>query len=90
MDDTSIQFRLRMAQINGIKLHEANTLDEESDSGIQIKTPIHSGTNSYLRKVHERMGRDKYDMHELQHWSDGKRTVTFVPKGEGHPYDKIK
>ena len=30
MDDTSIQFRLRMAQINGIKLHEAEKKSTES------------------------------------------------------------
>jgi hypothetical protein len=62
------------------------------DSGIQIKTPIHSGPLKYLENLHKnRYGRDTHDMHVLYYWPDGgKATATFVPKGEPHPYDKIK
>lgn len=42
---------------------------------------IHSGTLSYLNKVHcQKYGVHKYYMKTIRQWSDGKFTVMFVRK----------
>jgi len=41
---------------------------------------IHSGTLSYLNKVHRSYGVWEYRMHTLKCWSDGKYTVQFIAK----------
>ena len=41
---------------------------------------IHSGTLSYLNKVHRSYGVWQYYMHTLKQWSDGKYTVEFREK----------
>ena len=41
---------------------------------------IHSGTLSYLNKVHRSYGVWKYNMVTLKRWSDGKMTVEFREK----------
>ena len=41
---------------------------------------IHSGTLSYLNKVHRSYGVWQYYMHTLKQWSDGKYTVEFRAK----------
>lgn len=44
---------------------------------------IHSGTLSYLNKVHrEKYGVHKYWMHTIRQWADGKYTVQFILKKE--------
>ena len=43
---------------------------------------IHSGTLSYLNKVHRSYGVWKYTMVTLKRWSDGKMTVMFKVKEE--------
>jgi len=41
---------------------------------------IHSGTISYLNKVHRKYGIWEYDMFMLNQWPDGKMTVEFRKK----------
>lgn len=43
---------------------------------------IHSGTITYLNKVHREKYGYKYFMKTLRQWSDGKYTVMFVLKGD--------
>lgn len=51
---------------------------------------IHTGTISYLNKIHKQYGVHKYWIKTLKVWCDGKHTVEFVkkimlagPSGEG-------
>ncbi len=44
---------------------------------------IHSGTLSYLARLHKnKYGKHKYWMKHLKTWSDGKWTVEFIPCGQ--------
>ncbi len=44
---------------------------------------IHSGTLSYLTRLHKnKYGKHKYWMKHLKTWSDGKWTVEFIPCGQ--------
>lgn len=41
---------------------------------------IHSGTLSYLNRLHRQYGIWKYSMYVIKRWSDGKLTVEFRKK----------